>query len=242
MTSFLVIGDIHGCFKEAKKLIDTLHTDQQLILLGDYVDRGPDSKESLDYVKEKVAAGAVALRGNHEDMFLNFMAQPNHNASLYLPQGGYQTFLSYGYKNMEFDVLAKAFLKDYKEDYDFISNLPLYYETEQFIMVHAGVSPFVDDWHDTPAEDFMWIREWFHNSPNFTGKTVIFGHTPTSYLHPDKSHDIWFSPDRSKIGIDGGMVFGGKLHALAITEEEGISNIQNYSIDKDLTIQQNKID
>ena len=220
MISLLAIGDIHGCFDQARTLIDQTHTDQQLIFLGDYIDRGPQSKEVLAYVQEKVAAGAIALKGNHEDLFMQFMNKPDYNASLYLPQGGYQTFLSYGYKIMEPASVAKSFLSTFHEDYEFIAKLPLYHETEDFIFVHAGVSPFVDDWRDTSPEDFLWIREWFHNSPNFSGKRVVFGHTPTSLLNKDKSDSVWFSEDRSKIGLDGGAVFGGLLHALDITHSD----------------------
>lgn len=239
--SYFVVGDIHGCFQEANALVESIHQEEQLIFLGDYIDRGPASSEALAYIKQKVSGGAVALKGNHEDMFLNFMKEPEHNASLYMPQGGYQTFMSYGYKNIDPRPLTQSFLTDFPEDYDFIAKLPLYYETAEFIFVHAGVSPFVDDWKETSDADFMWIREWFHNSPTTTDKTVVFGHTPTIYLHSDKCSSIWESKDGSKIGIDGGMVFGHKLHALKITEDGENTTIINYSIDKNLKIEENRI-
>lgn len=239
--SYLVVGDIHGCYQEANALIEAVHQDEQLIFLGDYIDRGPQSKEVLAYVQEKVAAGAIALKGNHEDLFMQFMDKPDYNASLYLPQGGYQTFVSYGYKMMEPSPLAKAFKTNFPKDYDFIANLPLYHETAEFIFVHAGVSPFVDDWKETSDADFMWIREWFHHSPTTTDKTVVFGHTPTIYLHSDKSSAVWQSKDGSKIGIDGGMVFGNRLHALKIIEDGTNTEVINYSINKELKIEENRL-
>ncbi|MEH7524970.1 metallophosphoesterase family protein, partial [Bacillus sp. JJ1503] len=99
MKRTLVISDIHGCHDEFVKLLDITKynpTEDQLILLGDYIDRGKDSKKVIDKVMELVSNGAIALRGNHDDWLLCFLSDPEKTAS-YLAEGvgGFNTLISY---------------------------------------------------------------------------------------------------------------------------------------------------
>ena len=81
----------------------------------------------------------------------------------------------------------------------------------------------MDDWRDSTKRDFIWIREGFYDQKNHTNKTIIFGHTVTASLHKELgNYDIWQSGD-GLIGIDGGAVYGGKLHALLLSRA-GIKN------------------
>ena len=108
-TRYFVIGDIHGHFDELVELLKSWdEAAEQLVFLGDYIDRGPDSSKVVALVKELVETkGAIALKGNHEDMLKEFLEDPIFNAEHYLLQGGYQTMLSYGYKGMDAEYLAE---------------------------------------------------------------------------------------------------------------------------------------
>lgn len=237
--NYLVIGDIHGDFNKLKALLDTIHKGEQLVFLGDYIDRGPDSKQVLKYVKEKKQEGAVLLRGNHEQMFIDFLDDPENNFQHYLGNGGHTTFESFGYQGFDAEYLSSSLLKNHRDIVQVINNTDYYYETEQYIFVHAGLSPFVDDWKDTPKEDFLWIRDWFHHSPINTNKKIVFGHTPTQFLNRNESNELWFSKDGQRIGIDGAAAYGGVLHALKVNDED--SSMVDYFIDGEGNIQTNHI-
>jgi len=225
MKRTLVISDIHGCYDEFVRLLEVANynpIEDQLILLGDYIDRGKDSKKVIEKVMELVKQGAIALRGNHDDWFLCFLA--NHEKSReYLLEGvgGFNTLISYlglDYlkKETNLDNVVKRIKGEYSEHLRFLVNLPYYYETDDYVFVHAGVNPFsFSDWRNEP-ETLSWIRWEFINRPTSLDKTVIFGHTSCRTIH--NSNDIWVSDD--KIGIDGACCFGGQLNCLEITDKE----------------------
>jgi serine/threonine protein phosphatase 1 len=111
----------------------------------------------------------------------------------------------------------------------FLKSLPLYVEWGDYLFVHAGVDLRKDNWKKTADQDFVWIREGFYNKPNTTGKKIIFGHTVTATLHKNSmgnNFDIWESGD-GLIGLDGGAVYGGSLHAVVLEKNR---NIAHYSV------------
>ncbi|RKN70640.1 metallophosphoesterase family protein [Paenibacillus ginsengarvi] len=222
----LVISDLHGCYAEFNELLDVACYDPEcdkLILLGDYSDRGPQSREVIARVKALVEEhGVIALRGNHDQMFVDALLQ--HKDSSFLRNGGFHTIRSYcelDWDEYDFDydryIEAKSFILDqYKPHIDFLQTLPLYYEDARHIYVHAGVDPsFGEKWKEQPERSFIWIRDAFYKHPVQAGKTVLFGHTPVMAMH--ESADIWFGGD--KIGMDGGCCFGGQLNCLEIAED-----------------------
>lgn len=224
----LVISDIHGCYDELNALfwkVKYSPREDRLILLGDYTDRGVDSKKVVELVKSlHEEFGIVVLRGNHDQMFVDAML--NNEDGLWLNNGGHQTTESYcGFdffdEGFEWDVYeeAKKFIIDnYGHHINFLKSLPLYYETDNHIFVHAGINPNYEDWKSQPEEDFIWIREEFINNRNTnTKKTIVFGHTPT--LHMQDTSDIWFSPHSLKIGIDGACAYGHQLNCLVIHDD-----------------------
>jgi serine/threonine protein phosphatase 1 len=239
LTRTLVISDIHGCneaFVALLKKIKFSPKVDQLILLGDYVDRGNRSKEVLEHVKRMVEVGeAIALRGNHDQRFLELVIS-NHSLddSKFLEHGGVQTINSYcGTKYTVADLLdrsimekSKAFIrKTYKEHMIFLDSLPLFYEDTHHIYVHAGLNPFYYNWREQPEKDFIWIRDAFLKHPTIAEKTVVFGHTKTIDIHG--SGDIWFGGD--KIGIDGGCAYGLQLNCLEIIiNEEDQVNYRSF--------------
>ncbi|CAG7610681.1 Serine/threonine-protein phosphatase 1 [Paenibacillus solanacearum] len=220
----LAISDIHGCFEEFGALLELVNyrpEQDRLILLGDYIDRGPQSKE----VVEKVMTlheqwGVVALRGNHEQLMMDAL-QKDEDAR-WLKNGALQTIASYCDLSVYSDRLdeshyraAKQYMKEhFAAHLSFIESLPLYYETDRHIFVHAGINPAAEDWKNQSLRDFIWIRDEFYNCPTELTQTVVFGHTSANRLH--ESDDIWFGED--KIGIDGGCVYGHQLNCLVLEE------------------------
>lgn len=220
------IGDVHGKYELFQELLNYYDPQRhQLVLMGDLNDRGSRSKECLlmgmKLVKE---TGAVYLRGNHEEYFLQFLQSPEDWYQPYVRNGGNETFSSLLHPGAAEEYspteIAMMIRSRYPELVEFLAQRPLYYEWEDYLFVHAGVDLEKKDWHDTEPREFIWIREPFHEGKNHTGKTVVFGHTITPMLHGDmQTTDLWIQDN--KIGIDGGAVFGGSLHGV-IFDNTGI--------------------
>ncbi|RNB59359.1 serine/threonine protein phosphatase [Brevibacillus gelatini] len=220
----LAISDIHGMYDQFIKLLEKVNyspTQDKLILLGDYVDRGKKSKEVIEKIIELANTyDVVVLRGNHDQMFLDWLiTNDGMNEFNFFRNGGLQTVESYcglDFFDSGIDTIkAKNFiLKHCKHHVDFLKELSYFYETNDFIFVHAGLNPNYENWRLTPHEDMLWIRNLFHYHPTKTDKTIVFGHTPCINLHGKPN--IWFADD--KIGIDGGTAYGYQLNCLEITD------------------------
>ncbi|WP_028546425.1 metallophosphoesterase family protein [Paenibacillus taiwanensis] len=232
MRRTLVISDIHGELDKLNRLLEIVNYDSQLdqlILLGDYVDRGPDPRGVIKKVIELKAAGALALKGNHEDMMIKALTGEGNDAwnRWFKRNGGDITLRSYGIgeewlvKNPEqdtYELVPSARTEELLVDLTFLQELDHYVETEDYIFVHAGVDPATPV-HETDPYTLMWIREDFHQG--YVGqKTVVFGHTTTNRLHGDvDNYEVYYGANRI-IGIDGGAVFGGQLNALDVTNNK----------------------
>jgi serine/threonine protein phosphatase 1 len=204
VTRFFAIGDVHGCLPHLETLMERIRPliypdEDTIVFLGDYVDRGPDPKGVVDYLLRlrEEFPGTVFLKGNHEDLLLDWHLH-GRNYDLYLYNGGSSTIRSYS-RGGTFYVPP--------EHLDFFTNLRPYYETSDYVFVHAGLRPGIAlEMQD--QQDLMWIRDEFIYAPHSFGKMVIFGHTP--YHHVFQGTD--------KIGIDTGAVYGGKLTCVALPD------------------------
>jgi serine/threonine protein phosphatase 1 len=201
MNKIFAIGDIHGCFDQLQRLIKNLAIDQQcdtLVFIGDYIDRGRSVKEVVDYVigLRSEFKNIVCLMGNHEQMFLNYLA--GIDEKMYLDNGGAATLFSYGISCSSMPQTRKATIPP--SHLLFFQSLLPYYETADYIFVHAGLIPGLSLSEQT-VHDLLWVRREFINSDYDFGKLVIFGHTP------------FISPliRSNKIGIDTGAFSGGSL-------------------------------
>ncbi len=212
-----VIGDIHGCLDKLEQLWERIdpHPDKdQLVFLGDYIDRGDDSSGVLDYLLQlqQTHAETIFLMGNHEKMFIDFL--DGEDRALFIYNGGESTLKSYFGRIKSFWSDANTISDEEAlnllvpaQHRAFLEELHPYYVTENYIMVHAGVR------HGVPLEqqsldDLVWIREEFIYSEEDFGKTVIFGHTP--FVRP------LVLPN--KIGIDTGAVYGNSLTCLILPD------------------------
>ncbi|MGN1402121.1 MAG: metallophosphoesterase family protein [Bacillus sp. (in: firmicutes)] len=217
-----VLSDIHGHFPYFTEILKQWDGEMELVIIGDMIDRGPDSLKVVGKVmemKEKYGELVTVLRGNHEDMFLDFLDNPAEKTRIYLKNGGGKTIDDFlceeGNGDWSAEEVAAAILEKRSKEVEFLKGLEYYYEFGDVLFVHAGVDLAKPDWRDTEKRDFLWIRgAWDH--PNKTGKILVYGHTPTPLVHKEERYDIWISEDRSFINIDGGAVFGGQLNAIII--------------------------
>lgn len=210
------VGDIHGCYAELRVLMQYLTSelkfcaDDQLIFIGDYVDRGKGSKQVIDLLVDlkKSSPETVFLKGNHEGMLLDFLGLGGIGGDVYLANGGGDTLLSYGIDPV--DALDGSEIKAcLPEDHlQFLQELEVGVSLAEFVFVHAGVRPGVPLERQT-EDDCMWIRTDFVESQHDFGKTIVFGHTPFE----DVVVHLPF-----KIGIDTGLVYGNKLTMVELVE------------------------
>lgn len=229
----IVISDIHGYLDKFNELLDKVNfkKNDNLILIGDYIDRGTQSKGVINKIKKLVEnENVIALKGNHEDTFVKVILNEISDESLYMwlfYHGGHSTLVDYyGYNILlhSTNVLSTArgalqhIKEEYIEDIKFLESLNLYYEDNKHIYVHAGVNPIHKDWKTTRKEDFLFIRDYFIKSNlKYTKKTVIFGHTPCLRIHNNSNPFFDYQNGKLiKIGIDGGMGFKKQLNALII--------------------------
>jgi serine/threonine protein phosphatase 1 len=203
MQRIFVIGDIHGYLNKLTKLMDMIQPDADkdlLVFIGDYIDRGPRSKEVVDYMIDlkKRQTHMVCLLGNHEMMFMDYLIYGKEKKS-FLINGGRETLKSYKMKEADAESIIP------EEHLVFFNSLKPYYETKNYIFVHAGLREGIP-LSEQKLEDLIWIRREFIDSTHNFGKLVIFGHTPVS--RP------LISP--TKIGIDTGAGYGARLTALEL--------------------------
>jgi serine/threonine protein phosphatase 1 len=213
------IGDIHGRRDLLDALLDQIEKDclgtpQTIILvfLGDYVDRGPDSKGVIDRLLTLPARfEKKVLRGNHDQALLDFLADAAAYES-WCDFGADETLISYGVRpprNHSLSTFGDArdrFAAALPADHlHFLQTLPLSWEFGDYFFAHAGVRPGAP-LNEQKEDDLLWIREEFLNSSEDFGKVVVHGHTPTD------------SPVKrtNRIGVDTGAYLTGRLTAVVL--------------------------
>lgn len=216
------IGDIHGRLDLLQRLHVKIAADAAtrparrriVVYLGDYVDRGLNSREVVDFLLDEPLAGfeSVHLRGNHDQQLLDFLAQPATGA-LWLRYGGDATLYSYGIrfpdggpKLMQLQVMSEQLRQTIPARHlAFFNGLRLTYEIGDFLFVHAGIHPEKPMEQQT-LEDMLWIRDEFLESDFDLGKVVIHGHSVTE--RPEVRDN--------RIGVDTGAVFSNTLTCLVL--------------------------
>jgi len=202
-----VIGDIHGCSDMLSELlarIKPIGQNDTVVFMGDYIDRGNDSRGVIDIVLKLRAEHqrVITLMGNHEFMLLGAVKGYGHQE--FLNMGGDATLKSYDIAPGSLNDLAAKLPRNHLA---FLQDLLPYWEDEDHIYVHAGLQPGVHLTQQSP-DWLFWSRDEFIESSYNFGKMVIYGHTP--YDHP--------KIDTNKIGIDTGAVYGNTLTCLVLPE------------------------
>jgi serine/threonine protein phosphatase 1 len=236
MASTFVIGDIHGDLAALEALLPKLPLDDDdtVVFLGDYIDRGRDSRGVVERVRRFVRefpGKTVTLRGNHEDAWMEMRDEPDPNF-LFPPRNGcMETLRSYlditGMTQAEQYELLLAPARWLPEEHvEWFRSLAVWYEDEHAIYVHAGLDGKHGVWkHPTQSREAALL--WTRNSDfwvQYQGKTVCFGHTPVDSLPNDhlnwlqqifdKKDDVW--KRGGLLGVDTGAGKGGFLSAVEL--------------------------
>jgi serine/threonine protein phosphatase 1 len=202
----LAISDIHGYYNEFIQLLEKAEynpSEDKLIILGDMIDRGPESHKTVHTIKGM--RNVIVLKGNHEDMMVRYANLGDTNWFFNGGRSAYQDYLSEaGRLGIDENELIR-------EDAAYFNSLPHYHEEEDYIFVHAGLIPETP-LHMQDTRAMLWIRDEFIFSKYDWGKKIIFGHTPMDKVYIAKN----------KIGIDTGCFFSGTLTCLELPSERVI--------------------
>ncbi|HKK10732.1 MAG TPA: metallophosphoesterase family protein [Bacteroidales bacterium] len=226
-----VIPDIHGYSKTLETLLKQIQPSKNdhLIFLGDYIDRGPDSKGVLDLVMalEKDGYNMTTLRGNHESYFVEayyhafelgggLFKKKNLKLKAWFEHGGKEALKSFAVKDIR--KVPEQYIK-------WIEGTQLYLQTEDYIIVHAGMNFTLDN----PYEDehaMLWIKDFEVDSSKIGGRKVIHGHTPVSHefiLETIERKEFGF------IDLDNGVYMEGR---------NGFGNLMAFNLEtKQLVVQ-----
>ncbi len=216
------VGDIHGELEKLDELLEKLPLEQgdRLVFLGDYVDRGMDSRGVIErLIQFSRNWPCVFLLGNHESMFLDFLGWTDDayfGGDAFLMNGGDRTLASYGY--FDRDQPDRETFRLPKEHEDFLLSLVRFHRDGDYLFVHAGLGGSQSKYDElgyalkrAKVEDLLWNRTSC-DMPHRLGVTVVYGHTPSENL--DVRWNLPYS-----IGIDTGAVFGGPLTAIRLPDE-----------------------
>lgn len=215
------VGDIHGRSDLLAEMIDRIDSDRRRrpiaqaieVYLGDYIDRGPDSKGVIDQLAVRIVRNdAICLRGNHESILERALVD-----STVLPHwsqlGGLQTLASYGFSldgldDRAMSAVLQTFREVFPQTHDlFLRCLRNIYSCGDFLFVHAGIRPGVP-LDRQQQHDLLWIRDEFLTSTQQHGKIVVHGHTPVAF--PEIRNN--------RINIDTGAWYSGVLTCVAIED------------------------
>lgn len=200
MVKTYAIGDVHGCLEQLQRLVELCERDagegrSKLIFLGDYIDRGPDSRGVIEFLidlQKWSPDQMICLRGNHEDLLLAALEGEDAKLS-WVSNGGDCTLKSYKVANPG-GIPSKHI--------DWIRSLPFCHDDGMRFFVHAGVHPDRPLRQQRPR-DLLWIREPFLSSDEDFGRLIVHGHTPISSGVPDQRSN--------RLNIDTGAVYGRAL-------------------------------
>jgi serine/threonine protein phosphatase 1 len=218
-TRIYAIGDIHGRLDLLDQMIDEIRSDIEshpgealTVTLGDYMDRGPESRGVIDRLAhDPFPTSYVALKGNHEDLFDMFLRDPSVGAD-WRRLGGLATLHSYGVSvpplmmGMNYELAAKQLQAALPPDHSkFLASLKTSIDVGNYFLCHAGIRPGIP-FEGQSEQDLLWIREEFLNSQMDFGKIVVHGHTPVE--EPE------VLPNR--INIDTGAFATGRLTCVVL--------------------------
>lgn len=232
-----VIGDIHGEAAHLQRLLErlpTMESDDTVVFLGDYMDRGSDSARVFETVwslPSQTRAQVVTLLGNHEEAWLRCLKQPEPGFLLRPDNGCFAAMQSLMHCEPLSEIELAGLLLNPQRWFpprlsEWLEKQPLFYEDDHGIYVHAGLETDGEYWlhpRDSKPRSLLWLRdpEFFRT---YRGKRVCFGHTITRELPVDHLSwfakilddptDVWFRGDL--IGLDTACGKGGYLSAVEL--------------------------
>lgn len=219
------IGDVHGRLDLLKRLIGEIERDDAarppartyLVLLGDLIDRGPDSFGVIDYFLETPPSFArpIFLKGNHEEFLLSVLDGEDEMVGSWLSYGGYECAESYGVSRgwtmnvTPGEVAARLRAAVPARHRDFLEDMADSFQFGDYLFVHAGIRPGIP-LEEQSGKDLRWIREGFLENRSDHGVIVVHGHT---IVERPEQH-----PNR--IALDTGAYRSGVLSALGLEGQE----------------------
>jgi serine/threonine protein phosphatase 1 len=202
----IAIGDIHGCYRTLKKLISSQikpGKDDYIYFVGDLIDRGPKSKDVLDFLIDLKENGfnVFSVKGNHEEMFTRAFNEDDYLCA-WFRNGAEETLVSFGVpENLFYTPDALSYVPE--KYYNFLNSLPYYYDLKDYIIVHAGMHIDSRDlFSNTHA--MLWSRDIMGMHFLQDGISIIHGHTPMPLiaLKPEITRK-----DARIFNIDAGCVY-----------------------------------
>jgi len=218
--SLAVVGDVHGCARLLDKLLDEVldRTPDQLVFVGDFVDRGEESAQVLArlHALSQTDVATTFIKGNHEEMMLRFLDDPVDHAGRWLRYGGLQTMASYGVGGISAspdekqaiqarDALARAIGPDIL---GWLRAMPTTFQSGNVAVVHAGANPQKPISAQSEAA-LIWGHPEFLKTPRSDGVWVVHGHTIVDAV----------APEAGRIGVDTGAYATGRLSAALIAPD-----------------------
>lgn len=234
-TPFYVIGDVHGCDQLLADLLDrisddALDTTAPIICVGDYIDRGEDSAavlRRLHRISTAQDSTLICLKGNHEEMMLDFLDDPERHADLWLRNGGMQTLASFQINGVRQSMSGRQLRTACAqleaalgpELITWLRSLPNMWSTGNVTVVHAGADPNrrIDQ---QSHEVLTWGHADFFKAPRVDGQWIVYGHTIVPQV----------VCTNGRIGVDTGAFATGRLSAASISAT-GIS-VLTASLDR----------
>ncbi|MES0828490.1 metallophosphoesterase family protein [Ruegeria sp. SCP11] len=210
-----VIGDVHGCVSQLEKLLALVPQDHRIVLVGDYVDRGEHSAEVLRLISER--SDFTCLKGNHEEMLLQFLKDPKRQGPRWLRNGGLQTLASFGIRGVRTEMSGDE-LEDCRDRLQhalghtlraWLEALKTWETSGNVLVVHAAADP------DVPAGEqsentLLWGHPSFQSKPRRDGIWVVHGHTIVSVA----------GARNGRISVDTGAFATGVLSAVCLNGSE----------------------
>jgi serine/threonine protein phosphatase 1 len=217
-----VIPDIHGCSRTFRRLVSEvirLQAGDELYLLGDMIDRGPDSKGVLDFIFQMRNEGFTVkgVKGNHEEMCLR-AEEGLEMMGLWIVNGGLATLRSFASENHS--IIPERYR-------DLLHSLPNYILLDDFVIVHAGLNFDISDpFADTEA--MLWLRECSVDPWRIGGRRLVSGHTPVT------RQQLTASLATNRILLDNGCVFAGRpgIGSLTALELNSMKVFYQENIDR----------
>lgn len=226
------IGDIHGCLTQMETALLWCAEDAEergmrgiVHLLGDYVDRGPNSKGVIERLLEGPKEAHMTwrpLRGNHDDILARSWYNPaDPETAGWWEHGGQQTLVSYGWDPMVHGI--PSLVSDWipRRHAEFLASLPLLAQTPFAVFVHAGLRPEVELQEQSPR-DLMWIRGDFLKSGHDFGIPIVHGHSP------NRANPAVYE---NRVSLDSGCFMSGVLSVAAFDPGERRPRLERFGMD-----------
>jgi len=244
------IGDVHGFSRTLEHLLDEceLSMDDRVVLLGDLIDRGPDSFDVVRIARSDPRIHSV--KGNHEDMMvegfdMERISNPGSDMRVWLYNGGQATVASYirDYTDELGQEDSEQLLLQIVDDKEWMERLPSHIVLDKWRLVHAGYDPRKE--LDSQEEDtLLWIRKPFHNAtkPVDEERTVLFGHTPTMNLNKHLGAGKWGKPWYSKVELNDGRPSSIGLDTCLFHEERQPATLTAFNLQTQEVLHVNRVE